>query len=56
MAWVPPKEPGPLRIEFDGASRPDGQVVVSAILINVLSPKLSILFFAILPQFVGVNV
>src|SRR5690606_29863332 len=31
------------------------RVIVSAILINFLNPKLSIFFFAFLPQFVSVN-
>lgn len=55
MAWMTLKEHGPLRVEPDHVSRSDGQVIGSAILVNVLNPKLSIFFFAFLPQFVGVN-
>ena len=55
MAWMTLKEHGPLRVEADDAPRSDRQVIVSAILVNVLNPKLSIFFFAFLPQFVGVD-
>jgi threonine/homoserine/homoserine lactone efflux protein len=55
MAWMTLKERGALRIEAGDASRPDGQVIVSAILVNVLNPKLSIFFFAFLPQFVSLG-
>lgn len=53
MAWQTLREGGALRVEADAAPRPDREVVVSAILVNVLNPKLSIFFFAFLPQFVG---
>src|SRR3712207_2000340 len=46
MAWMTLKERGALKIEADKAARSDGQVIVSAILVNVLNPKLSIFFFA----------
>jgi threonine/homoserine/homoserine lactone efflux protein len=52
MAWMTLKEHGALRVEADKAPRSDGQVIVSAVLVNVLNPKLSIFFFAFLPQFV----
>jgi threonine/homoserine/homoserine lactone efflux protein len=53
MAWSAWRERGPLAIAADG----DGpqsvlQVTVHAVLINLLNPKLSIFFFAFLPQFV----
>ncbi len=47
------KTDGPLKIESDGATRSDGEVIRQAILVNLLNPKLSIFFFAFLPQFVG---
>lgn len=53
MAWQTLREGGALRVEADAAPRPDREVVVSAILVNVLNPKLSIFFFAFLPQFVS---
>lgn len=53
MAWQTLRERGALRVEADAAPRPDREVVVSAILVNVLNPKLSIFFFAFLPQFVS---
>jgi threonine/homoserine/homoserine lactone efflux protein len=55
MAWNTLQEQGPLKIEQDIAPRSVGQVIVSGILINILNPKLSIFFFAFLPQFVNVN-
>jgi threonine/homoserine/homoserine lactone efflux protein len=53
MAWSTLKERGALRVEKESGPRPAGQVIVSAILVNVLNPKLSIFFLAFLPQFVG---
>jgi threonine/homoserine/homoserine lactone efflux protein len=52
MAWSTVREHGALRLEEDTGSRSSRDVVVSAILVNVLNPKLSIFFFAFLPQFV----
>jgi len=52
MAWTTLRESGALRVEASAAARPARQVIVSAILANVLNPKLSIFFFAFLPQFV----
>ena len=53
MAWMTLREHGALKAEADTAPRSDRQIVISAILVNVLNPKLSIFFFAFLPQFVG---
>jgi threonine/homoserine/homoserine lactone efflux protein len=55
MAWNALKEHGALKIEKEIAPRSFGQVVVTAILINILNPKLSIFFFAFLPQFVNAD-
>jgi threonine/homoserine/homoserine lactone efflux protein len=52
MAWNALKEHGALRVEAAVDRRSSRQVIVSAILINILNPKLSIFFFAFLPQFV----
>jgi threonine/homoserine/homoserine lactone efflux protein len=53
MAWSALRERGALRIEQDRAPRSWRQVTIHAILINILNPKLSIFFFAFLPQFVS---
>jgi threonine/homoserine/homoserine lactone efflux protein len=52
MAWSMLKERGALRVEREVGPRSAAQVIVSAILINILNPKLSIFFLAFLPQFV----
>lgn len=55
MAWATLKDDGPLKVETDDAPRSTGEVIRSAILVNILNPKLSIFFFAFLPQFVPIG-
>lgn len=55
MAWMTLKEHGALRVETQASPRSDLQVIGSAILANLLNPKLSIFFFAFLPQFVAAD-
>jgi threonine/homoserine/homoserine lactone efflux protein len=52
MAWRTLKERGALDVEPDPGVRSAVDVIVSAVLVNFLNPKLSIFFFAFLPQFV----
>jgi threonine/homoserine/homoserine lactone efflux protein len=52
LAWSVLRERGALKVETETASRPALQVVVTAVLINLLNPKLTIFFVAFLPQFV----
>ena len=53
MAWNALRERGALTVEQDADTRSAPQVIISAILINILNPKLSIFFLAFLPQFVS---
>ncbi len=53
MAWNTLQERGALRIEQEIGARSARQVITSAVLVNVLNPKLSIFFLAFLPQFVS---
>jgi threonine/homoserine/homoserine lactone efflux protein len=55
MAWSALKEHGALQVEPDVSARSAGQVIVHAVLINILNPKLSIFFLAFLPQFVSAD-
>jgi threonine/homoserine/homoserine lactone efflux protein len=53
MAWSALKERGALAVDKEVDARSDVQVIVSAVLVNILNPKLSIFFFAFLPQFIS---
>lgn len=53
MAWAMLKEKGALAVAEDTAPRSALKVIRSGILINILNPKLTIFFFAFLPQFVS---
>jgi threonine/homoserine/homoserine lactone efflux protein len=55
LAWSVLRERGALKVETETASRPALQVVVTAVLINLLNPKLTIFFVAFLPQFVSAH-
>ena len=53
MAWSTLRDKDALTVEQDTAPRSARKVIVSAILLNILNPKLTIFFFAFLPQFVS---
>jgi threonine/homoserine/homoserine lactone efflux protein len=55
MAWMTLKEHGTLKVETDTRAKSSRDVIVSAILVNILNPKLSIFFLAFLPQFINTN-
>jgi threonine/homoserine/homoserine lactone efflux protein len=55
MAWNALREHGALKIEKEVGARSATRVIVHAILINILNPKLSIFFLAFLPQFVSAD-
>ena len=52
MAWSTLREKGALAVDQDATPRSARTVIVSGVLINLLNPKLTIFFFAFLPQFV----
>jgi len=53
MAWATLREQGALAVDKEAGAASALQVIVKAILINILNPKLSIFFLAFLPQFVS---
>ncbi|WP_282029979.1 LysE family translocator [Paracoccus marcusii] len=53
MAWSMFRASGTLGLSGAASARSIREVVVKAILINLLNPKLSLFFLAFLPQFVG---
>jgi len=53
MAFNTLREHGTLKIERKVGARSAAQVTVTAVLVNILNPKLSIFFLAFLPQFVS---
>jgi threonine/homoserine/homoserine lactone efflux protein len=55
MAWATWKDRGALTVEEDAAPRSARRVITSGVLINILNPKLTIFFFAFLPQFVSTS-
>lgn len=55
MAWSTWRDKSILSVEPDVAPRSTARVIRSAVLINLLNPKLTTFFFAFLPQFVPSN-
>ncbi|MFC7640203.1 LysE family translocator [Streptosporangium lutulentum] len=53
MAWATLKDKNAIVVEEETAPRPAIRVIISGILINLLNPKLTMFFFAFLPQFVS---
>jgi threonine/homoserine/homoserine lactone efflux protein len=52
MAWATWREGGALTVDEETPQRSARQIIGSGILVNILNPKLTIFFFAFLPQFV----
>lgn len=53
MAWSTWRHTGVLTVRADGRPSSPARVITSAVLANLLNPKLTIFFFAFLPQFVS---
>jgi threonine/homoserine/homoserine lactone efflux protein len=52
MAWATWRDTGALSLEGGARQQSPRQVIVAGITLNLLNPKLTIFFFAFLPQFV----
>ncbi len=55
MAWSTARDKGALTVEEETAPPSAPKVIASGVLINILNPKLTIFFFAFLPQFVSAD-
>ena len=55
MAWQALRETGALALHAEPSRKSDRRVIVTAVLINILNPKLSIFFYAFLPQFIAID-
>lgn len=52
LAWSTWRDSGALTVDAEAAPRSARRIITSAVLINLLNPKLTLFFFAFLPQFV----
>lgn len=52
LAWGTWRDTGTLRLEPSTTPRSVGRVLISGVTVNLLNPKLTVFFFAFLPQFV----
>jgi threonine/homoserine/homoserine lactone efflux protein len=52
LAWVTLRQRGTLAVDEEGAPGSVRKTITTAVLINLLNPKLTVFFFAFLPQFV----
>lgn len=52
MAWATLRDKDAIAVDEDAAPLSSGRVIVRGVLINILNPKLTMFFFAFLPQFV----
>jgi threonine/homoserine/homoserine lactone efflux protein len=52
LAWRTWRDEGALAVDDGAAPTSPGRVLVSGVVVNLLNPKLTIFFFAFLPQFV----
>src|SRR5438477_3818684 len=55
LAWRTLRERDALRVDDNVPARAPGRVIIDAIVVNILNPKLSLFFFAFLPQFVSAH-
>ena len=53
LAWITLRQHGGIDVTGQFAGGSAGSVILTAVLINLLNPKLTVFFFAFLPQFVG---